>query len=343
MPHAAANCGFSAVRSRRRLGQGRAVRPNSVPSDSAPGTGTLIAAIGMGTRARPRCLAAQPAASPAVPQWRLDRPGHCPDGHQRQWLASHHLCGTRCRQQVARCSISAGHHRLWQRDRQLGPTAEQHRVALNGGAGRLDHAIANTSMAAKVNRVTHWHINADEAAVTDYNTEFKTPALSCGAGGTSLCPADPFTATPYRSSDHDPVVVGLNLYNKAWTGTGGADVITAAAGADLVWASVGADLLTGGAGSNGFAYRSLREAGGTITDFVPGKDRIDLSALLASINTASSTALSRGVVRLVAASGHTWLQIDTDGNAGPVLPRTLVTLRNVLPAQIAPRRDLGLN
>ena len=213
----------------------------------------------------------------------------------------------------------------------------------DGGAGRLDHAIANTALSAKVNRVVHWHINADEAAVTDYNTEFKAPALTCGAGGTSLCPADPTTATPYRSSDHDPVVVGLNLYNKAWTGTAGADVITAATGDDLVWASVGADLLTGGAGSNGFAYRSLREAGGTITDFVPGKDRIDLSALLASINTASSTALSRGVVRWVAAGANTLLQIDTDGSAGPVLPRTLVTLRNVSPAQIVPQRDLGLN
>ena len=123
----------------------------------------------------------------------------------------------------------------------------------------------------------------------------------------------------------------------------GADVITAAVGDNLIWASVGADLLTGGAGSNGFAYRSLREAGGTITDFVPGKDRIDLSALLASINTASSTAVSRGVVRLVAAGAHTLLQIDTDGSAGPVQPRTLVTLRHVAPASIVPLRDLGLN
>lgn len=213
----------------------------------------------------------------------------------------------------------------------------------DGGAGRLDHAIANTAMAAKVNRVVHWHINADEAAVADYNTEFKAPALTCGAGGSSLCPPDPFTATAFRSSDHDPVVVGLNLYNKVWTGTGGADVISATAGDDLVWASVGADLLSGGAGSNGFAYRSMREAGGTITDFVPGKDRIDLSALLASINTASSTALARGVVKLVAAGANTLLQIDTDGSAGPVLPRTLVTLRNVAPASIAPQRDLGLN
>jgi uncharacterized protein len=213
----------------------------------------------------------------------------------------------------------------------------------DGGAGRLDHAIANTAMAAKVNRVSHWHINADEAAIADYNTEYKAPLLKCGADGASLCPADPYTTTPYRSSDHDPVVVGLNLYNKAWTGSARADVISAAAGDDLIWASAGADLLSGGAGSNGFAYRSMREAGGTITDFVPGKDRIDLSALLASINTASSTALSRGVVKLVASGNNTLLQIDTDGSAGPVQARTLVTLRNVAPAAIAPQRDLGLN
>ena len=43
--------------------------------------------------------------------------------------------------------------------------------------------------------VTVWHINADEPSVLDYNTEFKTQDL--------------YAPTPYRSSDHDPVVVGL--------------------------------------------------------------------------------------------------------------------------------------
>ena len=213
----------------------------------------------------------------------------------------------------------------------------------DGGAGRLDHAIANAALAAKVNRVVHWHINADEPAVADYNTEFKAPETRCGAGGTSACPADPYAPNPYRASDHDPVVIGLNLYNKVWTGTGGADQITGGGGDDLVWASPGADVLTGGAGSNGFAFRSMREAGSTITDFVPGKDRIDLSALLASINAPSATAIGRGVVTLLAAGANTLVQIDTDGSAGPVPPRTLVTLRNLAPSAIVPGRDLGLN
>ena len=49
------------------------------------------------------------------------------------------------------------------------------------------------------------------------------------------------------------------------------------------------------------------------------------------------------MVKLVAAGGNTLLQIDTDGGTGPVLPRTLVTLRHVSPASIVPQRDLGLN
>lgn len=213
----------------------------------------------------------------------------------------------------------------------------------DGGAGRLDHAIANTAMAARVNRVAHWHINADESAITDYNTEYKAPETRCGAGGTSACPADPYTATPYRSSDHDPVVIGLNLYNRTLVGTSGRDTLTGGPADDLLWASAGADTLTGGGGSNGFAWRSLREAGSTITDFVPGKDRIDLSALLASIQAPSTTAIARGVVKLVASGANTLLQIDTDGSAGAVQPRTLVTLRNLVPSAIDPRRDLGLN
>jgi predicted extracellular nuclease len=46
-----------------------------------------------------------------------------------------------------------------------------------------------------------WHINSDEPVVLDYNVEFKTPNQV-----NTL-----FAANPFRSSDHDPLVVGLNL------------------------------------------------------------------------------------------------------------------------------------
>ncbi len=77
----------------------------------------------------------------------------------------------------------------------------------DGAAGRLDHAITTGALSTKVTGVAHWHINADETSLADYNLEFKAPATNCGG----LCPPDPYRATPYRSSDHDPVVVGLTL------------------------------------------------------------------------------------------------------------------------------------
>ncbi len=71
----------------------------------------------------------------------------------------------------------------------------------SGQWGSLDHAFGNASMAAQVNAAEKWHINSDEPSVLDYNTEFKSTAQV-----SSLYAADAF-----RSSDHDPVVIGLNL------------------------------------------------------------------------------------------------------------------------------------
>nr|MDQ3805471.1 ExeM/NucH family extracellular endonuclease [Acidobacteriota bacterium] len=78
-----------------------------------------------------------------------------------------------------------------------GHIANPYSFVFDGLAGYLDHALATPSLATQVAGVTEWHINTDEPSVIDYNTEFK--------------PQDLYAATPYRSADHDPVVVGLNL------------------------------------------------------------------------------------------------------------------------------------
>ncbi len=75
--------------------------------------------------------------------------------------------------------------------------ASAYSFTFDGQSGYLDHALATSSLAAQVTGVTEWHINADEPSVIDYNTEFK--------------PQDLYTPTAYRSSDHDPVLVGLAL------------------------------------------------------------------------------------------------------------------------------------
>ena len=70
-----------------------------------------------------------------------------------------------------------------------------------GGAGQLDHALANSDMLAAVVDITTWHINTDEPRALDYNEEFKT--------------ADQlitwYRDDAYRSSDHDPVVISIQL------------------------------------------------------------------------------------------------------------------------------------
>jgi uncharacterized protein len=204
----------------------------------------------------------------------------------------------------------------------------------NGAAGRLDHALTTASLSAKTTGATEWHINADEPSVIDYNTEFKQPACA-------TCGPDYYSATPFRSSDHDPVLVGLSIV-KTINGTAGRDTLVGTPGDDVITGGESADTLTGGAGSDVFVYTSMRDAGDVITDFLPSTDRIDLTALLASIGVPAGSAWTSGVVRLVTSGANTLLQIDTDGASGPATPRLLVTLRSVAPSAIDVARDLGV-
>lgn len=71
----------------------------------------------------------------------------------------------------------------------------------DGQWGYLDHALASPSLFTQVTGVGVWHVNADEPNVLDYNTNFKSPGQV-----SSL-----FAPDRYRNSDHDPVIVGLDL------------------------------------------------------------------------------------------------------------------------------------
>lgn len=77
----------------------------------------------------------------------------------------------------------------------------------NGQIGYLDYALASPGLFAQVADVTEWHINADEPDLIDYDTSFKQPAQD-----------DIYAADAYRSSDHDPIIVGLDLLNYGFTG-----------------------------------------------------------------------------------------------------------------------------
>ena len=74
---------------------------------------------------------------------------------------------------------------------------QRYSYVFDAEAGALDHAFASSSLTPQVSGIAVWHSNADEPPVLDYNTEFKTD--------------DRFAPTPFRASDHDPLVVGLTL------------------------------------------------------------------------------------------------------------------------------------
>ena len=84
---------------------------------------------------------------------------------------------------------------------QFNTNSEYYSYVFDGQAGTLDHALASSSLASQVTGAAEWHINADEPRVLDYNTEFKS------AGHISSL----YNTDQFRSSDHDPVVIGLDL------------------------------------------------------------------------------------------------------------------------------------
>ena len=81
----------------------------------------------------------------------------------------------------------------------IGP--EAYSYVFDGQWGYLDHALGNAAIVPDVTGVAEWHINSDEPSVLDYNDDFK----SAGQLASLYAPDE------FRVSDHDPVVVGLNL------------------------------------------------------------------------------------------------------------------------------------
>lgn len=67
----------------------------------------------------------------------------------------------------------------------------------DGQRGTLDQAIASDEFAMNVTGLTEWHINADEPDLLNYSSQFKDPAF--------------YNADVFASSDHDPLILGLDF------------------------------------------------------------------------------------------------------------------------------------
>lgn len=77
------------------------------------------------------------------------------------------------------------------------PERERYTYVYFGESGTLDYALASPTLREQVAGMANWHINADEPPVTSYDLTYN--------------PAQIYRPYPFRSSDHDPVIVGLDL------------------------------------------------------------------------------------------------------------------------------------
>lgn len=66
-----------------------------------------------------------------------------------------------------------------------------------GEWGSLDYALASSSLAGKVTGAEAWQVNAAEPTALSYDTQFDEPSL--------------YAPDFYRFSDHNPILVGMNL------------------------------------------------------------------------------------------------------------------------------------
>ncbi len=67
----------------------------------------------------------------------------------------------------------------------------------DGQRGTLDQGFADSALAGNVTGATEWHINADEPDLIGYDTDFNNP--------------DFYNDGVYASSDHDPLIIGLEF------------------------------------------------------------------------------------------------------------------------------------
>ena len=146
--------------------------------------------------------------------------------------------------------------------------ANAYSYVFQGQSGYLDHALATSTLTDQATGATEWHINADEPIALDYNVEFKS------ANHINTL----YSTEPFRASDHDPLIVGLNLvpqcdgrnatiyvdhnnkivggplnghtFTHTLSGTAGADVIVGTGGSNTILGFGGDDVICAGGGSD---------------------------------------------------------------------------------------------
>lgn len=140
-----------------------------------------------------------------------------------------------------------------------------------GQIGSLDHALVTSSLLNQVAGATKWNVNAFEPLALDYNDDFRDATES--AVNPPLNDPTLYQPDAYRSSDHDPVLVGLELtssqrvdrviigtnQNESLFGTERNDLIRGLGGNDRIFGSEGVNQLFGDDGDDTIYGGSRRD------------------------------------------------------------------------------------
>lgn len=159
----------------------------------------------------------------------------------------------------------------------------------SGQIGTLDYVLANEGLFDQVTGATTWNVNSDTPVFFDYNLD------GTFSQSDTLRPTDQGLfdgSTPLRGSDHDPVIVGLDLDRDTLLLIAGTDGNDRLAGTDLSERIVSGggrlDVVSGGGDADTFVFTDLdgQRDSLRILDFEAGIDTLDLDgAVIASART----------------------------------------------------------
>ncbi|MEO1196803.1 MAG: ExeM/NucH family extracellular endonuclease [Pseudomonadota bacterium] len=164
----------------------------------------------------------------------------------------------------------------------------------SGQIGTLDYILSNESMTGQVTGADTWHANSDTPVIFDYNLDgtFTDPLRPTDQGlfdGTS----------PERASDHDPLVIGLDLAPELLViaGDEGRDRLVGTDADELIISGGGRlDTAAGLGGADTFQFTDIEGQRDylRILDFNAEEDTLDLAgASIASVReTRSSVRLT---------------------------------------------------
>jgi uncharacterized repeat protein (TIGR01451 family) len=194
--------------------------------------------------------------------------------------------------------------------------ANAYSYLFDGQLGHLDYGFASTSLLPQITGADAWHINADEVDLFDYNDEIRDApgeaTFEEKPDGSALVPPRVVfqPASPYRASDHDPILVGLfQVADVSITKTDG--VTTAVPGGSVTYtitaSNAGPDPVTGGTVTDTFpailscTWACVGAGGGTCTAAGSGNisDTVNLPAGGSVIYTATCAINSSATGSLV--------------------------------------------